>query len=249
MSETEKKKREEFWLSRFQTATQLRFEIEDQREVKEQPDFLIRYQGRIVGVEIAELQVDRDKGQSKGSMLQTENSLQQAVVSRAQQLYFAAKNRPVNIQVYFRSGPRQSLQFFNRRDLAEKIANILSRVTVGVSDQCRLDLYSDPAVPLPVAFIYVRGLPSGISPRWQVIAPGWSKEFNSYDVESIMAEKNALISQYRKTVAKNWLLIVADGGNPQGMFRPPKHDCTCLPVSNFDRTFLLCEPDRFLIEW
>lgn len=249
MSKTKKKAREEFWLSRFQAATQLRFEIEDQRKLKEQPDFLIIYQDRIVGVEIAELQIDRDKGASKGSTLQKENSLRQAVVSRAQHMYFAAKNRPVNAQVYFRSGPRQSLQFFNRRLLAERIAETLSAVTVGVFDQQRFDPYSAPAVPPPVAFIYVRGLPSKITPRWQVIAPGWSKEFQPTDVESILAEKNALISQYRKTVAENWLLIVADGGKPPGMFRPPEQDCTDLPASNFDRTFLLCEPDRFLIEW
>lgn len=249
MSKTKKKVREEYWLSRFQAATQLEFQVEDERNLREQPDFLIRYQERIVGVEIAELQIDRDRGKSKGSTLQKENSLQQSVVSRARELYFAVENRPINAQVYFRIGPRQSLQYFNRRDLAERIAESLSQVNLKAFDQQRLDPYSNPAIPHPVGFIYVRGLPSGIKPYWQVIAPGWSKEFQSSDVESILAEKNALISQYRKTVAENWLLIVADGGKPPGMFRPPEQVCTDLPASNFERTFLLCDPDRFLIEW
>jgi hypothetical protein len=177
MSKTKKKVREEFWLSRFQAATQLRFQIEDERKLKEQPDFLIRYQERIVGVEIAELQIDRDRGSSKGSALQKEYSLQQSIVRRTHELYFTFKNRPINAKVYFRSGPGQSLQFFNRRDLAERIAESLSQVNLDALDQCRLDSYSDPAVPPPVAFIYVRGLLSGITPHWQVIAPGWSKEF------------------------------------------------------------------------
>jgi hypothetical protein len=249
MSEAKKKAREESWLNRLQAATGLKFEIEDQRELREHPDFLIRHEGRIVGVEIAELQIDRDKDLSKGSALQKEYSLQRSVVSRAQKLYFTAGNRPINAQVYFRTGPGQSLQSVNRRDLAQAIAQSLGQLTLNASEQCRLDPYSVPPVPPPVGFVYARCLPKAITPRWQVIVPGWSKEFQGSNVESLLAEKNALISQYHKTVPENWLLIVADGCNPPGMFRAPEQDHTDLPVSEFDRTFLLCEPDRFLIEW
>ena len=249
MSLAEKKAREEFWLTRLQSTTDLKFEINDQRELQEQPDFLIKHQGRIVGVEIAELQLDRDRGPSKGSTLQKEFSLQRSVVSRAQELYFAITSRPINAKIYFQAGPGQSLQSVNRRNLAQAIAESLCQVTLDFLEQCRLDPYSNPPVPHPVGFLYVCGLPSEITPRWQVVAPGWSKEFQPSDVESLLVEKNALISQYRKTVAENWLLIVADGGTPPGMFRAPEQKHTVLPASNFDRTFLLCDPDRFLIEW
>jgi hypothetical protein len=47
-----KKAREEFLLNQFQSAADLKVEIDDQRELQERPDFLIRYQGRIVGVEV-----------------------------------------------------------------------------------------------------------------------------------------------------------------------------------------------------
>jgi hypothetical protein len=58
MSEAKKKLREEFWLNRLRVKTDLKFEIYDQRKLRERPDFLIRHQGRFVGVEIAELQLD-----------------------------------------------------------------------------------------------------------------------------------------------------------------------------------------------
>jgi hypothetical protein len=249
MSEAKKKAREEFWLNRLQAATDLKFKIDDHRKLRERPDFLIKYQGRIVGLEIAELQLDRNRGPSKGSALQKEFSLQQSVVSRAQELYFAIKNRPINAQVYFQAGPGQSLQSVNRRDLAQAIVESLRQVSLDPFEQYRLDPYSNPPVPPPVGFVYTRGLPSEITPRWHVVAPGWSKEFQSSDVESLLAEKNSLISQYRETVAENWLLIAADGRNPPGMFRAPEQNHTDLPASEFNRTFLLCEPDRFLIEW
>lgn len=216
MSKIRKKAREKFWLNRLQSTTGLKFEIDDQRELQERPDFLIRYQERIVGVEIAELQIDRDRNPSKGSALQKESSLQRSVVSRAQELYFSTKNRPINALVCFQTGPGQSLQLVNRRDLAQAIVESLRQVALDPFEQYRLDPGSDPPVPPPVGFIYARGLPSEIMPRWQVVASGWSKEFQSSDVESLLAEKNTLISQYRETVAENWLLIAADGRNPQG---------------------------------
>jgi hypothetical protein len=249
MCEVKKKAREEFWLNQLQAAADLKFEIDDQRELQERPDFLIRYQGRIVGVEITELQIDRDRGSSKGSELQKEFSLGRSVVSRAQELYFAIKNRPINTKVYFREGPGQSLQSVNRHDLAKAIADCLRQVDLDPFEQCKLDPNSNSSIPAPIGFIYVRGLPSGVTPRWQVVAPGWSKEFQPSDVESLLAEKNATIHQYRETVAENWLLIVSDGHNPPGMFRAPEQNQANLPSSEFDRTFLLCEPDRFCIEW
>lgn len=249
MCEVKKKAREEFWLNRLQAATDLKFEIDDQRKLRERPDFLIRHQGQIVGVEIAELQLDRDRGPSKGSALQKEYSLQRSVVSRAQKLYFSIKNRPINAQVYFQDDSGQTLQTVNRCDFAQSIVASLRQVSLDSFEQCRLDLYSDPPMPPPVGFVYALGIPSEIIPRWQVVAPGWSKEFQSSDVESLLAEKNALINQYRKTVSENWLLIAADGRNPPGMFRAPEQKRTNLPASEFDRTFLLCEPDRFFIEW
>jgi len=249
MSDTKKKAREEFWLKRLLATTDMKFEIDDQRELRERPDFLIRHRGRIVGVEIAELQLDRDRGPSKGSGLQKELSLQQSVVSRAQVLYFKLTARPINARVYFQEGPGQTLQSVNRCNLAQAIATSLHQVTLDHFERCRLDPYSDPSVPAPVGFVHALGIPSEITPRWQVVAPGWSKEFQPSDVESLLAEKNALLSQYRKTVAENWLLIVADGHNPPGMFRAPEQEYPDLPTSEFDRTFLLCEPDRFFIEW
>ena len=229
MREVKKKTMELFWLNQLQAAANLKFDIDDHRELQERPDFLIRYQGRMVGVEITELQIDRDRRASKGSALQKEFSLARSVVSRAQELYFALKSRPINAKVYFQEGPGQSLQVVNRKDLAQNIVDCLRQVNLDPFELCKLDPYSNPPIPAPIGFIYVRGLPDEITPRWQVVAPGWSKEFQSSDVGSLLAEKNVLIRKYRETVAENWLLIVADGHNPPGMFRNPEQIHADLP--------------------
>jgi len=249
MGEAEKKVCERIWLDRFRATVGLRFEIDDQREKRDNPDFLIRFEGRIVGVEITSLQLDQDKGPSKGSALQAEFNLQREVISRAQKQYIAGKNRPINALVYFQTRRRKSLRSVDRRELARSIVESLRQIKLDPLEQRRLDRNSVPAVPAPVGFLYARGLPTDVRPRWQAVAPGWSKEFKPADVESVLAKKNGLIGQYRQTVAENWLLIVADGRYPPGMFRAPECNHTDLPASKFDRTFLLCEPDQFLIEW
>ena len=249
MSEAKKKAREKSWLKLFEASANLKFEIEDPRNEREKPDFLIRYQGRMVGLEIAELQIDRDRGLSRGSSLQRELSLQKAVITRAQELYFATKNEPINALFIFGGGPGQSLEKFYRLGLAQSIVECLSQVNLGLFEKCRLDQYSTPQVPPPVVSIHARGLPNEIEPRWQPITPGHVKKFQPPDVESLLAEKNSKIGQYRQTVAENWLLIVADGRYPPGMFSAPEQKHTDLPASEFDRTFLLFEPIGHIIKW
>ena len=148
MAEVKKKAWEEFWLNQFQAAADLKFEIEDQRVVQERPDFLIRYQGQTVGVEITELQIDRDRGPSKGSALQKESSLRRSVISRAQELYFGTKSQPINAKMYFREGPGQSLQSVNRQDLAKTVVDCLRQLDLDPYELRKLDPYSKPPVQL-----------------------------------------------------------------------------------------------------
>ena len=53
------------WLKRFRVAAGLKFEIDDSRQVREAPDFLIRHQGRTAGVEVISLQLDQHRASKK----------------------------------------------------------------------------------------------------------------------------------------------------------------------------------------
>ena len=249
MYESRKKAREEFWLLRFQQESGIKLEIDDDRDLKERPDFLVRFQGRLLGVEVAELQIDRDRGPVAGSALQMEASLQGAVLSRAKQLYFERASRPLNARVAFRAGLSQSLKKAVRRHVAQQLAGALLELELEPFERQRLDAYTDPPVPAPISFVHTLGLPGEAIPRWQVISSGWSRPFQASDVAPLLAEKNRLIAAYREAVQENWLLLVADGSRPPGMFQAPDQGSVDLPSSEFDRTFLLCEPSRFFMEW
>lgn len=75
MTANAQKKQERLWLDRFIEVSGLQIIFDDDRTDQEHPDFLVRYEGRLVGIEIAEFQIDRDRGRSKGSELQKELSL------------------------------------------------------------------------------------------------------------------------------------------------------------------------------
>ena len=243
-----KKMTEVIWLKKFRSKSGLKFEILDGN--RERPDFLIKFDGRRVGVEIAELQVDQGRlGVSKGSKMQKEHGIRAEIVERAQKRYFELGYRSLNAKFLFEP-QSDSLSTIGRSELARTIVDdVLGQLHLDAMEKCRLDRYSDPPVPPPVSVIRATGLPEGIEPNWQVIDPGWSHELQPGDLKPTLLKKNQLVDQYRKAACENWLLIVADGIGSHGRFRLPMESCSAWPESRFERTYVLCEPDRFLIQF
>lgn len=191
------------------------FELNDSRENKEPPDFLLRHEGRSIGLEVTELQIDQGRHRRGGSGLRRETALRRLVVVQAQGRYFAAPASSSNVRVHFRPSSARSLAHFDRHELAESISGALRTVTLGPFERIRLDRYSDPAVPMPIGFVDALGIPAEIKPRWLVIEPGWSKELEPSDLKPVLEGKNSRLPEYTKTVNENWLLIVADRLQPR----------------------------------
>ena len=243
-----KKMTEMIWLKKFRIKAGLKFEILDRE--RERPDFLIKFDGRRVGVEIAELQIDQSRiGASQGSKMQKEHRIRTEIVERSQKRYFEKGYRSLNAKLLFET-QSDSLPTLNRSELARTVVDdVLGQLHLGVMEKCRLDQHSDPPVPPPVSVIHATGLPESIEPHWQLIDPGWSRALQPGDLKLILLKKNQLVDQYRKAAYENWLLIVADGIRSHGRFRLPMESCSAWPESRFERTYVLCEPDRFLIQF
>ena len=247
----DKKADELRWLERFGVYSDLEFELDDPRQEREAPDFLIRFQGRTVGVEIAKLQLDQHGALKKGSALQERLSLQNRIVECARKWYSEEENSPINVRVYFEDiSDLQDLGIY-RNEMARSLVESLRQLRLEDFERCRLDQYSDPPVCPPISFLDASGLPAGSQPRWQVVDVGWSRAFRPAQVASLLEEKNTRLERYQQVADENWLVIVADRLHSPGMFRPPEEPLLELPVSGFCRTFLLCAPGphAFLIDW
>ena len=242
----EKKLVELSWLERFRAKAELEFDVLENN--RERPDFLIRFDGRCVGVEITELQLDQNQiGSAKGSALQQKHGIKTEIVERAQILYYECEYGSINSTFLFEC-PSNFLSKVNRSELAKSIVNVLGQLQLRDAQKCRLDRYSDPAVPQPLTAIYASGLPEGIEPHWCLVNAGWSRQLQPNDVAPILTKKNQFVAHYRQAVRENWLLLVADGIWPHGRFSLPAKNHEDWPKSEFERTYVFCEPERFLIQ-
>ena len=240
-----KKMREVYWLERFRDKAALEFEILDSN--REKPDILIQFDGRDVGVEITEIHIDQISNQhSDGSTLRKTHENKIDIVRRAQNLYFEEGHGWINAKFLFKELTKYSTRTY-RSELARSIVDVLGQLRMDEWERCRIDSYSKPSVQRSVGVIHVLGLPKKATPHWQLADAGWSRTLQPSDIKPVIKKKNQSLYIYRKDVCENWLLIVADGFWPHGMFQIPVQDQTKWPESNFERTYIFCEPDRFLI--
>jgi len=249
----QKKKNELFWLKKFRDRAKFEFDIVNSNQ--ENPDFLIHYDSRIIGVEITELSIDQQanmqhdapelRNHNKGSKLRELESIKHQIVAYSQERYFEKGHNPVNATFLFENSEKM-LTKVNRRELGQHVADALGQLQLANLESCRLDRKTDPAIPRPIFAIHVRELPEHLEPRWTFTNAGWSRRLQPDDVRIVLNQKNMRIDEYRLKAKENWLLIVADGFHPSGRFKPPENNHKSWPESKFERTYFLCEPDRVL---
>ena len=241
----QKKRTELNWLETFRTRAKLGFEIVDCDG--EKPDFLIELDGRHIGIEITALHIDQKSiGRGQGSKLRKEDAIKSELVACAKKLYFEKGYRSINATFQFKTSSGNLPQ---RSEFASDIVNVLGQLHLEEMEKKRgLDRNSEPPTPRSIRAISARGLPEGIEPCWQLTNPGPPQELQPSDIERPLAEKNKRVDAYRRRVPENWLLIVANGIRPHGRFQLPTQDQRKWPESKFERTYILCEPDRFLIQ-
>jgi hypothetical protein len=88
-----KKLRERFFLERFVEAAHLPLEIVEQRE---SPDFLVRFENRVVGVEVTRLFVAHD---ANGPLPQAQESISEGIVGKARRLYELSSGSPAHVSI------------------------------------------------------------------------------------------------------------------------------------------------------
>ena len=239
-----KKLEELSWLKRFRAKAGMKFEVLDND--RERPDFLINVDGRCVGVEVTEIHIDQSQiDSSGGSAYHRSHSIEDEIITCAQSEYTNTSSRSILAKFEFKSN--NFSQKFDKNAMAKSIVDVLHELDLRDMGKCKINRQSTPVAPPFVNVIYVRGLPADIQSPWQLINTGWAKNLQPCDVEPILAKKNQRINDYRNTVCENWLLIYANGWWPHGRFSLPLKGEYEWPNSKFERTYVFCEPDRFLI--
>lgn len=233
-----KKQRERFLLDSFLQTLNLPIDITDEREA---PDFLVNYEGRMIGIEVTELFVPP----LDGTTLQAHESLTNRIVQRAKADYQRQGFPPIHVSIGF--VPRCDLGGTNRDSLSKALVDFLAVRPLAQSE--RLHWHSDDARQLPdeIAFVYALGVPGEEFAHWVVPRAGWVHPLSAVLLQASIDKKASRIETYRSATDESWLLVVADRTKPSQLFDAGEQLNGCALRSPFDRTYYFGYPEKTVL--
>ena len=239
-SATLKKRAERFFLERFVEASGLSAEVVEERE---RPDFLIRFEGRLVGVEVTRMLVSHD---ANGLLPQAQESISDRIVSRARHIYESSGACPAHVSVCF--SQRHELRQINRDSVAQELSVLVA--DMNLAEWKRVDWRPGRSGLLAdvISFVHALGVPERTMAHWTVARAGWVAPVSVDALQSRVDEKAKRLSSYGNELKEIWLLIFADGMKPSQLFEVRADFEPAKVVSPFDRTFFFAHPDRAVVE-
>lgn len=233
----QKKEHEVFILRQFIEFANLRGEIVD--DSGEAPDFIVKFDNQLVGIEITELFIT--DGNHNNSM-QVQESFARRIVQKAQRLYTSSGARPVQVSVIFSSGI--DLRCLNLEEAAKALSNFIEKKAPVVDQiiQCQ-NGDAENALPEAMAYIRSRGVLNQKMAHWIVASAGWVTPMTKALLQERIDKKARLLAKYKERVTTNWLILVAGGNNPSQFFAAPSATIAAAVSSPFTRTFYFgCMP-------
>jgi len=233
------KQRERFLLERFIDASLFDVEILEEREA---PDFIVRAEGLLVGVEVTELFISHD---IHGNTPQAHEANSAQIVAKAQQFYRESGGAPAHVSICF--GPGHSLRGLNRDKSAQMLSDYVRGLNLspGVHINARPEEL-DGSLPDEISFVHALGVPSFDMAHWSVARAGWVAPLTLATLQERIDAKAKRLSRYKDAIAANWLLIVADARRPSSQIEAKSDFNAQAVLSPFKRTFFYRYPDRFL---
>lgn len=235
------KRHERFLLECFLKAAQLEAEVVAEQEA---PDFIIHFEGRKVGVEVTELHISSVR---RNGPLKARESVAAAIVAKARAIYEEKGGRPAHVSVHF--FPGQDIRKLRRDTTAKELAEtvLMEDLTPWERRELRVDEL-EGLVPAQVSLINALGVPERSMAHWSTPAAGWVTPLSADAIQKRIDAKAPRLPEYTKSASENWLLIVADGTKPSGLFESVEPEAPLRVRSPFDRTYFYGHPERNLLE-
>ncbi len=203
-------------------------------EEREAPDFILRVDGKVVGVELTEIYVE-DDGQPLAP--KARESLATKAVSQARQQYEKRGGRPLHVAVGFI--PNADLQVNDRTRIAESLAEFLLMQELPADGYKSWSHSRRLSLPSQIGFINAFLVPSPDCAHWYAPQAGWVAPLTEKIISDSIGSKVTKLDSYRSAVQDSWLVLVVAGGAPSQAFEPAPDLAWETIVSPFARTFLL----------
>ena len=236
-----KKRRERFLLERFIEASALPAQVVEEREA---PDFVVRFEGRSIGVELTELFVSHD---ANGRLPQAQERIATGIVSRAQQLYIASGARPMHVSLCF--GPHSDLTRVDRHEFAGRLCRFVQGLKL--QDWQRFVWHphdGGESPPDAISYLQALAVPTHDVGLWTVARAGWVAPITTDVLQPRIDDKAKRLERYKVAVPETWLVVVADCTKPSQLFEVRSDFDPRAVSSPFTRTFYFGYPDRATVE-
>jgi len=204
---------------------------------EERPDFIVRVDGRTIGIEVTVWHELPSPGHLPAQAVE---GSQDAVVSAAGRLYQQEGHPPVYCTVMMGN---THVKNFDRKAFALALKNLVVKniPTMGSSIHIVPGLDKDAGVLRTVAGVFIDRYP--FMNDYHFHAPGgtWVGAINDKDIQRILDPKDKLCREvYRMRCDEVWLLIVSDiGKNPSTWFEHNAEWPATTFKTAFDRVFML----------
>lgn len=213
-------------------------------EPGDEPDVCVRTSEHRIGIEVTELHQDATLGHAPGRLQENERA---QLTARAGALAEASGMPVVNVAVHFNDSvpvikaDRDTIA----NGLIELVSNNLPNgdapVTIAVSRESNNSLPWIRSVRLFRADFLTKH-------HWSVPDSGWVQMDFIPELQRTISAKNSRYGRYRQRCDECWLLIVASGGRPSGLFEPSAETKNHQYQSLFERTYFMEAFSGALIE-
>jgi hypothetical protein len=197
----------------------------------EEPDFLIKTAGKILGIEITDYY--RERPPRTKSPLQQKLTTRRKIVDLAKSIYDRRGLPPLFVHVHFNLSFRCAER--EVQAVADKIAQFIEQSQLKPSGEilCRAD-----EVPMQgVDLIYIKKRVSGIN-RWSAPFASFVPSISAGQIQDVLDGKNTRCAKYRKKCDIIWLVLVMDRFKPSSFSLIPEATLEHSYNHLFDSAFL-----------
>jgi len=212
----------------------------------EAPDFLVRGEDPVTGIEVTELFVQPDPGERA---MKEQETLRRQVVDAAQMLAEGCGLPALQVRVYFNHLTRLA-----KRDvipLAESLVSLISANLPPENEAVEIDgnRYDGDGFPEDHVAALMFMPVSVVRAHWHDPYGGFTATFGPKVFQDRIDQKGAKVSEYRKHCDRIWLLLVCDGWSASSLFEADSSVSSHTFQSRFDSTFLYFHAERQIIEF
>ena len=204
-------------------------------EPAEEPDVCVVGNGYRTGIEVTELHQRPDPGGTSRRLQESERSI---IVRRAQALAESSAMPVVDVAVHFNE--LVPIAKAHRDVIVNALVDLVSRHMPTIDASVIVEPWRQPSYQLRCVRT-VRLYRAAILTRhhWSAPDSGWVQMDFVPELQHLIDEKNSRYARYRQHCDECWLLIVASGGRPSGLFEPSDQTRNHVFRSSFAKTFFM----------